>query len=125
MNPLQRLVPFEDLLSVPKGMMEQGGHGKVRDQLPSLIPMITTYNPFRSLCSDAGNGIDSAVLLQLGKVGESVIGSGPIPLGGWVLSRYALMHTQSFFIQQPSRILYPNLEVGVTDEGALGTLEVV
>lgn len=124
MNPLQRLVPREDLLSLPKGMMEQGGHREVRDQLSSLVPMITAYNPFRSCCSDAGNGIDSAVPLQLGKVGESVLGSGPMPLGVWVLSRYALVHTQSFFLQ-PSRILYLNLEVGVTDEGALGTLEIV
>lgn len=96
MNPLQRLVPHEDLLSLPKGMMEQGGHREVRDQLSSLVPMITAYNPFRSCCSDAGNGINSAAPLQLGKVGESILGSGPMPLGVWVLSRYALVHTQSF-----------------------------
>lgn len=91
MNPLQRQVLCGDLLSGPKGVMEQDGQREVSDQLSTLIPVITTYNLSRSWCSDTGNGIYSTAPLQLGKVERFIIGSGLIPLGGWVLSRYALV----------------------------------
>lgn len=91
LSPLQRLVPCGDLLSGPEGVMEQSGQREVSDQLSRLLPGSL---PAISL----GLGvlileIESILLpsLQLGKVEGFVIGSGPMPLGGWVLSRYALV----------------------------------